>query len=400
MKFLHTPLFMPRMLLLFLLTAPVFTLRAQTRLGDSARVSLLTCSPSEEAVFTVYGHTALRVSDPVAGINLVFNYGIFDFSKSNFIYHFAKGETDYKLGITHYENFLAENIMRGIGVTEQVLDLSSEETNTLWDALCINALPENATYRYNFFSDNCATRPAVLIERIAGGQIVYRHEPEHKSFRELINICMRNKPWLIFGCQLALGSPADREATVREEFFLPLLLEKAFSRAVIATPQGERPLVEATHILLENHPESVSPTLLTPWRASLLLCVFFLLLTLREWRKKTRYALADCSLSALAGLGGTVLFFLAFISQHPATWPNWSVLWLHPLHLAGAVCMAVKTWKKAAYYYHFINFATLTLLLASWNFIPQHFHPAFLPLVITLWMRSGWYMARRSTKKI
>ncbi|MDR2388263.1 MAG: DUF4105 domain-containing protein [Tannerellaceae bacterium] len=400
MKFIQIPIRLKQLPSLFALLALIHSLGAQAGLSDKAQISLLTCSPSDEAVFTVYGHTAIRVSDPLAKLDYVFNYGIFEFAKSNFIYRFAKGETDYRLGITYFENFLAEYAMRGSGITEQVLDLTPKEKNKVWEALQINALPENVTYRYNFFYDNCATRPVALIESSVDGEVRYHHEPQHKSFRTLINYYMRNQPWLIFGCQLALGSPADREATLHEEFFLPLLLEKAFDKATIQTPGGERPLVAETKILQENNPVAAKQTILTPGIASLLFLGIITGLTFLEWRKKKHYPLVDCCLFTLAGLGGTVLFFLAFVSEHPATWPNWSVVWLHPLHLPGVILFAVKTQQKAASCYHFINFATLTLLLAGWYFIPQHFHIAFIPLVICLWMRSGRYVARQGTRNL
>ncbi|MDR2119103.1 MAG: DUF4105 domain-containing protein [Tannerellaceae bacterium] len=387
---------MRRFIFLFMPVFFAFSLPAEISLSDDAQISILTCSPSEIAVFTVYGHTAIRVSDPAVGLDMVFNYGIFDFHKSGFIYRFTKGETDYQLGVTSFGNFVMDYASRGSGITEQTLNLTPEEKHRIWAALADNARPENATYRYNFFFDNCATRQVALIERCIDGRLAYRHEPLHRSFREEINRCMRNKPWLLFGCQLALGSPADREMSVREELFLPLLLEKAFDSAAILSPDGqERPLVSTRKMLLEDAPDPVEPAVFTPLVASLVFLGFFLLLTVVEWRTKRRCPAADCALFALAGLGGLLLFFLAFVSVHPATWPNWSLLWLHPLHLIGAVLPAVKTWKKAAYSYHFINFAALTLTLAGWHFIPQHFHIAFIPLIACLWMRSGWYVLSR-----
>ena len=77
----------------------------------------------------------------------------------------------------------------------------------------INNRPENRVYRYNFFFDNCATRPAAIIEKLAGGKIDYNIPFKQQTFRDLINYCTRNKPWLTFGCDLALGSPTDRIAT-------------------------------------------------------------------------------------------------------------------------------------------------------------------------------------------
>lgn len=85
-------------------------------------------------------------------LDYVFNYGIFDFSKPNFIYRFARGETDYILGVMDFETYLHEYRMRGSEVCEQELNLDSTEQTALLQALTVNALPENRVYRYNFSS--------------------------------------------------------------------------------------------------------------------------------------------------------------------------------------------------------------------------------------------------------
>lgn len=85
-------------------------------------------------------------------LDTVFNYGIFDFSKPNFIYRFAKGETDYRLAAQYTRDFLIEYEMRGSEVTEQILDIDSAGKARIWEALMINNRPENRVYRYNFFS--------------------------------------------------------------------------------------------------------------------------------------------------------------------------------------------------------------------------------------------------------
>ena len=66
----------------------------QLSFSDSSVVSLVTCSPCEE-VYAKFGHTGIRVSDPVSNIDVVFNYGIFSFDTNGFYYEFIKGETDY-----------------------------------------------------------------------------------------------------------------------------------------------------------------------------------------------------------------------------------------------------------------------------------------------------------------
>jgi hypothetical protein len=382
---------MKKVFCLLVLSVFLFPLSAQIKLSGGARISILTCTPSEEAVFTVYGHTAIRVYDPDNGIDTIFNYGIFDFSKPNFVYRFAKGETDYKLGVTSFDYFLAEYQMRGSGIIEQVLNLLLDEKERMWEALVINAQPENRIYRYNFFFDNCATRPLAIVERYVDGEVIYTHETKPQTFRRLINHCMRNKPWLIFGTELALGSPTDRIATPHEELFLPFYLEKAFDKAMIQSPDGsERKLVSETNILAKEIQEEVEVSFFTPLVCSLALFLLILLSTMYEWRTKRYFWLIDSLLFFIAGLAGVVLFFLAFVSEHPATWPNWLIVWLHPFHLAGAVLFAVKKLNKAAYYYHFINFALLSFLLLGWYFIPQQLNTAFIILALTLWVRSAF----------
>ena len=84
-------------------------------LSPEAKVSILTSEPYEGEVFTLYGHAALRLNDPARKLDYVFNYGIFSFDKPNFVYRFAKGETDYMLGVMKYADYVAEYQCAGRG---------------------------------------------------------------------------------------------------------------------------------------------------------------------------------------------------------------------------------------------------------------------------------------------
>lgn len=384
------------LLLLFLLLWLV-PAKAQPQLSDEAHISILTAAPSDEEVYTLYGHTAIRVKDTLHKLDVVFNYGIFDFSKPNFIYRFTKGETDYRLAAYNFSHYITEYQLRGSKVTEQVLNLTSEEIHKIWNALIINAQPENAVYRYNFFFDNCATRPVAIVEAYVDGKINYNDPPTPKTFRDLINYCTRNNSWLTFGCDLALGSPTDRIATAHEMMFLPEYLKDEFEKATIVNPDGsERRLVKSTRQLAEEMTNDTDRQTewFTPMFCSIIIFLLTAWVTYIEWKKKTDFRLVDCILFFIAGLAGIVLFFLCFISTHPCVCPNWSIVWLHPFNLIAVILFAVKKFRKAAYYYHFINFAALTLLLAGWYFIPQHMNMAFIPLVATLWLRSGYGIYR------
>ena len=375
------------------------------RLSNAAEISLLTCSPSDQEAYMLYGHTAIRVrdmhpaSDSTRPIDFVFNYGLFDFSKPHFIYRFARGETDYMLGGSDFEHFLAEYRARGSQVSEQTLALDSAERQHLMDALVENARPENRTYRYNFFFDNCATRPAAMIERAVNGSIAYEERREVETFRDVINHCTHRHPWLTFGCDLVVGAPADRPMHLRESFFIPEQLREAFDGAWVITPDGsKRRLVASTRLLSEQTAPEVAPDFFTPLVCSLLLFIIVALLTLLEVRREACYRWLDCLLLLPAGLAGCVIAFLAFFSVHPAMWPNVTLLWLHPLHLVGLVLVASKRWKRATYVYHFLTFAALLAAAVGYFIIPQHANLTFIPLMLTLLIRSGRNLTRR--KKI
>lgn len=383
-----------RYLFLLLPFIASFSIQAQTGpLSRDAVISLLTVSPSEEEVYTVYGHTALRIKDTEKKLDIVFNYGIFDFSKPNFVYRFAKGETDYRLAAQYTRDFMIEYEMRGSEVIEQTLNLDSVGKAQIWEALLINNRPENRVYRYNFFFDNCATRPAAIIEKYAGGRIDYQAPFKPQAFRTLINTCTRHKPWLTFGCDLALGSPTDRVATTHEMMFLPVYLKEAFDTATITQTDGKpEKLVYSTTTLIEGIPDEsdIDTEFFTPLVCSWILFLLVAITTFFEWRKKADWRMIDCLLFFIAGTGGLVLFFLCFISTHPYIWPNWNIIWLQPFDLIAVILFAVKKLRKAAYYYHFINFAALMLMLVCWTFIPQHLNTAFIPLIMSLWLRSGY----------
>ena len=174
------------LLLFFLLLLPFGQTTANG--NDSIRLSLLTCAPGEE-IYSLFGHTAIRYEDPANGIDAVFNYGLFSFNTPNFIFRFSLGETDYQLGATDYAHFAAEYAFDGRSVWQQTLNLSKEEKAELIRLLQENYRPENRVYRYNFFYDNCATRPRDKIEESIIGKVIYPSESQDgsRSFRDIVH---------------------------------------------------------------------------------------------------------------------------------------------------------------------------------------------------------------------
>lgn len=299
---------------------------------DSVEIGLITCAPHDE-VYSLYGHTAIRWHDLRTGEDLVFNYGIFNFNKPFFVLRFVFGLTDYELGVAPTKPFLRYYAKWGCEVTEQVLNLTAVEKLRLTAALHKNAQPENRVYRYNFFFDNCATRPRDMIERNVDGKVEYVARTYDASFRDMVRQQTRHYPWGTFGNDILLGLRADMKTTQREQEFLPDNLRYDFDRAVITDNGGQRPLVSERRQLLPpgvQVEEEGFP--LRPMTCALLLLAASLAVFVYEQFRHTIARWFDVVLMLLTGLAGCVLFVMVF-SEHPATSANLQLLLLNPLPL-------------------------------------------------------------------
>ena len=395
-----------RLFVAALVAALAMSVQAQVENRDSLQVSLLTCGPGTE-VYELFGHTALRVRQLTpGGFDYVFNYGMFDFNAPAFVWRFTKGETDYCLGVNDFRTFLFNYVMRESRVDEQILNLTPEQSQALFYAVLENAQPQNRVYRYNFLFDNCATRPRNMVEATLGNRVRY-HEPEGElpTFREEIDSYAERCPWLIFGIDLALGGSLDRPMTYREQMFGPEVLKEAFARAEIqlAPDSAAVPLVSRTEVLYDPEVPArpgVTPFYLTPLFVAWLLAAIVAVWSLCDIRRGRCSRVLDTVLFTAYGLGGVIVFFLMFVSVHPATWPNYSAFWLHPLWLLMALFIWFKSLKNIVRYYHFANFAGLLIFLVLWHWIPQQFNPAFIPLVLVLMMRSlTWLWVEHGKKR-
>ena len=299
--------------------------------NDSIEVSLMTCAPHEE-IYSLYGHSALRWHDLRTGEDWAFNWGVFDFHKPYFVARFVFGLTDYELGVYPYALFLDEYKRVGSQVVEQVLNLTSSEKERLSQALKENLKPENRVYRYNYFYDNCSSRPRDMIERCIDGKIEYAPREDYSpSYREMVHLCVRNHPWAAFGNDMLLGLKADLKTDQRQQEFLPDNLLYDFDRAKIYVNGEYRPLVKERRIALPGGVQVIEQDFpLSPMACFLIVLAVSALLGLVEWKRKKLLVWWDVVLMTLQGLAGLVLFVMLF-SQHPTTTLNLQLLLLNPL---------------------------------------------------------------------
>ncbi len=364
---------------------------------DSVRISLLTCAPGSP-IYTLFGHTAIRYENPSKGIDAVFNYGLFSFNQSNFIWRFSLGETDYQLGIESFERFKWEYDYFERDVWQQTLNLTSQEKASLIAALEENAQPANRIYRYNFFYDNCATRPRDKIEESILGEVIYQPFSDNgkaKTFRDVIYQYTQNNPWSRFGMDFCVGSEADRPISDRLAMFAPFYLKEALDKATIKTDSTQHPLVLNTTQVVwadqENVEHDFTDTLLdifTPIRSALLLFIIVAALTIYGIKHGKGYWWLDLILFAVAGLSGCVIAFLALFSTHPAVSQNYLLFVFHPGQLLFLPFIVIAVRKRQRSWYHVFNFVVLTLFIVLFPLIPQRINLAIVPLALCLLIRS------------
>ena len=332
---------------------------------DSVEVSLLTCSPHEE-IYSLYGHSALRWHDlhtqgAHAGEDIAYNWGIFSFDKPYFVLRFVFGLTDYELGPIPMNSFCNYYSYWGSSVTEQVLNLSNEEKANLREALRQNLLPENRIYRYNYFYDNCSTRPRNIIEKCINGTIKYADREDYTpSYRDMIHTATRHHPWARFGNDMLLGVKADQKTTLREQEFLPENLLYDFDRATILDNGLYRPLVKERRMIVTPGVQMIEEDFpLTPSQCAWLLLGVSLIIIILEWKRKKTFVWWDLLLMAIQGLAGCVLFVMLF-SQHPTTSTNLQILLLNPLALFFMVSVAKR--RKTRWWRILVTLAVLFLI--------------------------------------
>ena len=299
---------------------------------DSVEISLLTCQPHDE-IYSLYGHTAVRYHDlRKGGLDIAFNYGVFDYRKPLFALRFVFGLTDYELGAYPYRLFQEEYRHFGSMVTEQVLNLTDEEKAALQQALAINMQDENRIYRYNYFYNNCTTKARDIIEGCIQGTLSYDdREGYTPTHRQMIHEMTKNNPWAAFGNDLLLGILADRPTDRSQQEFLPNNLMYDFDHAEIYQNGNYRPLVKERRISVPAGIQiAKSGFPLSPLACGVILSVVGAALCFLQMRGKRLYRWWDALLMLTVGLMGIVLFLMLF-SQHPTVSLNLQILLLNPL---------------------------------------------------------------------
>ena len=357
-----------------------------------AEISLVTCYPGSRN-YELYGHTMIRVQ--IEGQDLLFNYGIFNFKQSGFIYRFVKGDCDYSLA-AYPMQYLTQGY-EDRKIVEQVLDLDDAQKVDIISFLWNNVQPENAVYRYGWAYNNCATKPRDIIENAVGGSLEYGNPKRGEAtFRSIMAHFDKNYPWQQFGIDMVLGYDLDHKLDYREQMFSPIILMEAMADATQERDGKRIPVVKATNILVEGGDEGAvlgpTPMVLTPMFVLTLLLVIVLAVTIKERLGKRHYRWLDSVVFGVYGLVGVLVAFLTFVSSHYGTSSNLHIVWLHPLLLLPAIMEWIKRMRPLVAIIHVVNALLIVLLAAGWYWLPQSGNMALVPMAGISLIRSVNYV--------
>lgn len=359
---------------------------AKSQPGDACqlRISVLTCSPGSE-LYSLFGHSALRITDSTRGTDIIYNWGTFDFDEPNFYGKFMRGKLLYFVSPDNVRIFLREYQYDGRSVIEQVLSLSCEEKHAIEKAVDSNMQGNNVYYKYDFLFDNCTTRIRDLIfNNVKNLTIKTPLVPDGTTFRNMIHFYLDNgnQPWSKLGIDILLGSSIDRVATNYEAMFLPDYLMKGIDSSSNA---GES-IVSKKVMMLPASAERNNTNNSAPLIYISVLCGLICLISLLPFSlARSITGFIDSFLTYITGVLGLLLVFMWFFTDHSSCSDNYNLLWAMPLNIvAGFLIFRKPVWIKR---YFLIMAAIIFLNLVLWKVLPQQFNVALIPFLLLLLYR-------------
>ena len=377
---------MKRIYISFVFILAFFTSTASFAQSDTT-VYLITCSPGNE-VYSLWGHSALRIVINSSGYDKVYNWGVFDFDTPNFAWKFSRGRLNYKLGIYGYNAFIRDYYLEQRSVISQVVNMMPVEKLRLMVLLENNARPENMYYRYDFLYDNCSSRIRDIFERIYGDKIIYPpDEPDRApTFREKFNEYTRGHPWLKMGIDFLVGTPADKKTTVRDRMFLPDDLHKILTRAIVNHNRKMIPLLQPSETILDMPSATVGSSFFVS--PIFVLSILFLLILFLSARFSHTVVInyIDIALFLVFSVLAILMIFFNFFTDHIETRLNLNIIWFNPFIILCLVSLARgrddHLWFKITFFASLLYVPILVLQ-------PDLLNPSFIPVIMILILRSS-----------
>jgi hypothetical protein len=357
------------------------------------RIGIMTMQPGQ-IFWERFGHDAIVVDDPARAEPVSYNFGFFDPSEPDFIPRFIRGRMRYQLVALPMREDLAYYQQVGRGVSLQWLNLTPAEARRLADALAVNALPQNAHYGYDYFTDNCSTRVRDAIDNALGGRLKRELSARSRgnTYRSEAVRLASPAPLMWLGFDIGLGPFADVPLARWQEGFVPMRLADSLREA---TGSDGRPLVVSEQLLLPHRIAPEPAEFARPWWPWLLsgvaAGVALLLLGRLAPRGLAATALAIWTVCTLLGL---LMLYIWFGTAHRAGWANQNLLLFNPL----CVLLFTGGWRRlrsrdgGQWFERWLSVAVVCATFAwimRWLPFPEqdnsHWIALLLPIHVAIW---------------
>jgi copper chaperone CopZ len=291
------------------------------------------------------------------------------------------------LGRTAFDDFLLFYEYQNRSVQEQQLNLSIEQKTAFYYFLRENNKPENQTYPYDFFYNNCANKITDAIETVLGEQISYNPPSsfEQQTFRNLIRSDLNQNSWGSLGIDVALGSKIDQLASVKEHLFLPKYLYLLLENAQVESK--ELKLVKKLKILTPTTFVKTSEGFGSPIVILSLVAFIMLFVTFKDNKNNKRSKWLDVILFATTGIIGLVILMLWFATDHTATANNYNLLWAFAANLLFIPSILKTRLNNRGIKYIVFLTILLSLMLLHWMTGVQSFAIGLIPILIAIGVR-------------
>ena len=330
-------------------------------LSKDAHVSVITCGTGNE-VYSLFGHTALRVQDSATALDVVYNYGAFDFNTPNFVMKFTKGDLQYFAVVNSYTDFINQYQYEKRSVYEQELNIPHALKQKLFDNLNTSLASGESYYTYKFINKNCTSMVVDIINKTLNTNAIVKKEDTHLTYRSILYPYFDGHFYEKLGTSIIFGKKVDQLGT---QIFLPYELQKSLEKVTFQN----QPLAFENKTLLEF--KNQIP--FSWWNNAYTYIAFLLLIVLIN---KKSIALFYLSIMGVLGLFFT---FVGFYSQHLELGYNYNVLLFNPTLLALLYLYWIKN-KKGIYKLAIFN---IILLIVYLFFVINKAHfIIILPLVI------------------
>ncbi len=284
-------------------------------MSENARVSVITCDTGNES-YSLFGHTAIRITDLNNNFDVVYNYGAFDFSTPNFVAKFTKGDLQYFAVANKFEDFMSQYSYEKRSVFEQELNVPLTYKQKLLDNLTTALSSSESYYTYKFIDKNCTSMVVDILNKTLGSQIITKKTDTDSTYRTILYPYFDNSFYEKLGTSIIFGKKVDEYGT---KIFLPLELQKSLKLIQFKNHL----LCKESKTLLDIKKE-VASSIWDNFYTYTLLLVCIVLINKRN---------IDLFYFSIMGLLGLFFLFIGFYSEHLELSNNYNILLFNPMLL-------------------------------------------------------------------